>query len=119
MKFNITKEQLVPLLLRVGLAIVFMYAAVSSLMHPEEWVGYLPSFIEKMSNATSILKAFAVLEILLSLWLLSGRLVRYSALLAVLLLVGIIFAQPGDLPITFRDIGLVFMGLALAMSSQS
>jgi len=117
MKLNITRAQLSPLLLRIGLAIVFLYAAVNSLMHPEQWVGYLPSFLQKMNDATSLLKVFAILEILLSLWLLSGKFIRYAALIAALMFIGIILAQPGDLTITFRDIGLMFMALALAVSA--
>jgi uncharacterized membrane protein YphA (DoxX/SURF4 family) len=116
MNLNVKREQLAPLLLRLGLVVVLTYAAVSSLMHPDQWVGYLPSFIEKMHSATSLLKVFAIFEILLSVWLLSGKSIRYAALLVALLLLGIILAQPGDLIITFRDIGLLFMTLALAVS---
>lgn len=116
MKLNLTKEQLVSWLLRLGLIVVFVYAAVGSLMHPDQWVSYLPSFIEKMHDATSLLKVFAIFEILLSIWLLSNKFIRYAALLAALLLLGIILVQPGDLIITFRDIGLLFMALALAIS---
>jgi uncharacterized membrane protein YphA (DoxX/SURF4 family) len=119
MKLNLTKEQLTPLLLRLGLAIVFVYAAVSSLMHPEQWVGYLPPFMAKMHDAVSLLKVFAIFEILLSVWLLIGKFVRFAALLAALMFAGIILAQPSDLIVTFRDIGLVFMALALAASTYS
>ena len=117
MRLKVRKEQLTPLLLRFGIAIVFMYAAISSVMHPDQWVGYLPPFIAKMHDAVNLLKAFAIFEILLSVWLLIGKFVRYAALLAALMFFGIILAQPSDLVITFRDIGLVFMALALAASA--
>lgn len=105
---------LASLLLRIGLAFVFLYAATSSLMHPSQWVGYLPSFLQKMGNATTLLKLFSVLEIVLALWLLSGKFARYAALISTAMLAGIVIAQPGDLLITFRDVGLAFMALALA-----
>jgi len=114
MKLKLRREQFTPILLRIGLVIVLLYAATSSLMHPEQWVGYLPSFIERMRDATSLLQTFAVLEILLSVWLLSGKYIRYAAIAVALLFLGIIFAQPSDLIISFRDIGLLFMALALA-----
>lgn len=110
---KIQKQQLAPLLLRIGLTVVFMYAAIGSLMHPDQWVGYLPSFLGNMKDATSILKAFAVYEIVLALWILSGKFVKYAALLAAASFLGIVLAQPGDLIITFRDIGLFFMALAM------
>lgn len=107
-------HQLTPVLLRIGLAVVFLYAAVGSLMHPLQWIGYLPSFLASMSDAATLLKLFAVYEVGLALWLLSGKWVRYAGLLAAASLAGIILAQPSDLAITFRDIGLVCMALALA-----
>lgn len=111
---RLQRQQVPQLLLRVGLAVVFIYAAVGSLMHPALWVGYLPSFIEKMSDAMNLLKLFAVFEVALALWILSGKFVKYAALVATVMFVGIVLAQPGNLIITFRDIGLAFMALALA-----
>ncbi len=110
----LNNPKLAQVLLRIGLAFVFLYAAISSLMHPDEWVGYLPSFLAKMSDATMLLRFFSIVEILLSVWLLFGKYAHYAALLSALMLGGIVLAQPGDLLITFRDIGLMFMALALA-----
>lgn len=101
-------------LLRAALAVVFIYAAVGSLLHPDIWLGYLPAFLQRMSNAHGLLKVFAVYEIVLALWILSGRWLRSAALLAAATLAGIVLAQPGDLIISFRDIGLALAALALA-----
>jgi uncharacterized membrane protein YphA (DoxX/SURF4 family) len=114
MKSILSKDQRVALLLRIGLAAVFMYAAVSSLMHPDQWIGYLPPFLAKMQDAASLVKLFALAEIVLSLWLLSGKFTKYAGLLAAAMLAGVVVSQPSALIITFRDIGLVFMALALA-----
>lgn len=103
-----------PLLLRTGLAFVFVYAAVSSLMHPDQWVGWLPSFIQKMSSAETLLQIFSIGELLLALALLAGWYTRYAALLAAAALLGIVIASPHALDVTFRDIGLMFMAVALA-----
>lgn len=102
------------LLLRVGLAVVFIYAAVSATRSPQDWVGYLPHFATAIIAAGSLLKIFSVAEFGLALWLLSGKYVRYAGLLAFLLLAGIILSNLTLLPISFRDIGLAFAALALA-----
>lgn len=101
-------------LLRLGLAFVFLYAAVSSFQHPLEWIGYLPGFLTKTIDAHTALKIFSVIEILLALWLLTGKFLRYAALLAAVMLASVIVVNPGQLLITFRDAGLVAAALALA-----
>ena len=100
-------------LLRAGLAIVFLYAGIASLQHPLEWVGFLPAFLTAHIAATTLIKVFAVYELVLALWLISGKLIRYSALLCAVTLAGIVITNPSQLITTFRDIGLACMALAL------
>lgn len=101
------------LLLRLGLGFVFAYAGVSSLKDPNEWVGYLPNFLAAVSYVSVIMRVFAVVELGLAVWLVSGKFVHYAALLAAAMLAGILLANPANLIITFRDVGLVAMALAL------
>ncbi len=107
-------KMLTPLLLRIGLATVFMYAAVSAFLDPNEWIGYLPSFMTNMVDARSILPFFSVSELALAAWLLSGVCVRYAALLCAAMLAGIVVFNFALLAISFRDIGLILAALALA-----
>jgi uncharacterized membrane protein YphA (DoxX/SURF4 family) len=100
-------------MLRLGLAFVFAYAGVSSLRQPLEWIGYLPSFLATMSNAETLIKVFAVGELALVLWLLVGKYVHYCAALCALTMIAIVAAGPGNLIITFRDVGLALMAVAL------
>jgi len=100
-------------LLRAGLAITFLYAGISSLQHPLEWVGFLPAFLTTHVAATTLIKVFAIYELALSLWLVSGKFIRYSALLCALTFAGIVITNTSQLITTFRDIGLTFMALAL------
>ena len=102
------------LLLRVGLAVVFFYAAVSSFVNPKEWVGYLPTMLTENFSATLLLKFFSLYELLLAAWLLSGIYVRYAALLTAATLAGIVMSNLTIFVITFRDIALIFSALALA-----
>jgi len=106
-------------LLRIGLAVVFIYAAVASLQHPLEWIGFLPTFIRNVLPGTSVIKVFAVYEAALAGWLLSGKYARFAGLLSAATLTGIVIANPTQLITTFRDIGLVFMALALFFAENS
>jgi uncharacterized membrane protein YphA (DoxX/SURF4 family) len=101
-------------MLRLGLAFVFLYAGFSTLQHPLDWVGYLPTFLTKMLTAVTLIKFIAIYELLLAGWLVSGQYVRYTARLSALTLAGIVVFNLSSFLITFRDVGLVFMGLGLA-----
>lgn len=109
-----SKAQWPSLCLRAGLAFVFIYAAVASYVSPDNWVGYLPSFMTEHVRATTLLDAFGVLQVVLAAWLLSGVYIKYAGLITAAFLAGIIVSSPSQFLITFRDVGLVFMALALA-----
>lgn len=103
------------LLLQTGLATVFLYAGVASYVHPSDWIGYLPSFARGALDPKLLLKVFSAYEVLLALWLLSGKYTRYAAGLAAMTLVGIVVFNFNLLAITFRDIALIFAALALIL----
>ena len=103
----------VSLILRIALASVFLYAAISSFISPNDWIGYMPRFMRSIVPDDVLLGGFSVFEIALSVWLLSGLFVKYAALLSAALLAGIVVLNPALLPITFRDIGLFIAALAL------
>lgn len=103
----------VSLILRIALASVFLYAAISSFISPNDWIGYMPSFMRGIVPDSLLLGGFSMLEIVLSLWLLSGRNMIDASLVSAALLGGIVVLNPALLPITFRDIGLFIAALAL------
>lgn len=100
--------------LRMGLATVFIYAALGSTLSPNNWIGYLPPFFTAMFPAPSVLMVFSIVELALAVWLLSGVYVRYAALVSFFMLGGIVLSNFALLDISFRDIGLMFAALALA-----
>jgi uncharacterized membrane protein YphA (DoxX/SURF4 family) len=112
------KPGLPALLLRVSLAVIFLYAAASSFANPREWIGYLPGVLVERFPAELLLKGFSVFELLLAAWLLSGVYTRYAALLAAATLGGIVVTNFELFMITFRDIALIFAALALAAMSK-
>ncbi len=100
-------------LLRTALALVFLYASISSFMSPQDWVGYLPQFMRDIVPANILLPFFSIYELGLATWLLSGLYAKYAALLAAATLAGIVLSNFSLLPISFRDIALMLAALAL------
>ncbi len=117
-KLPTQNASLTPLLLRIGLAIVFLYASISSFKNPQDWVGYLPSIAREQFQATALLHIFSVYELVLAVWLLSGKYIKYAALLCAATLTGIIVSNFSLFAITFRDIALAFAALALFFSER-
>ncbi len=107
-----------PIFLRIGLAVVFFYAAISSFLSPNDWSGYLPAFLREIIPANVLLLIFSVVEVILAIWLLTGVYVRFAALVCVVMLLGIVISNFSLLPISFRDIGLMFAALALVVSPE-
>lgn len=103
------------ILLRLALAIMFGYAAVSSFLSPDEWVGFLPPLLTDFVDAKLLLHVFSVYELGLVVWLLSGMYIRYAALLCAVTLAGIVVSNFGLFAISFRDMGLALAALALAV----
>jgi hypothetical protein len=104
--------------LRLGLVFVFLYAGVSSLQDPLVWASFLPGFMTRIVTGTTLVKFFAVYELLLVAWLVSGKRLRWCALLCTVTLAGIVFANLSQLLVTFRDVGLACMALALFFAAS-
>jgi uncharacterized membrane protein YphA (DoxX/SURF4 family) len=104
--------------LRIGLATVFIYAAVSSTISPNDWVSFLPQIVRDNFSPMLVLKAFSVIELVLAVWLLSGVYVRLAGLVCAVMLGGIVMSNFSLFAISFRDIGLIFAALALVFSEE-
>lgn len=112
-------KKMVSWALRIGLALVFLYAGISSLKNPLEWAGFLPGFLTNHFNATTLVKLFAIYELILVAWLVSGKFLKYCAILCFLTFGGILITNFGQLLITFRDVGLAFMAIALFFNERN
>ncbi len=102
------------LILRIGLAFAFSYAAISGFIYPEVWVGWLPEVV----RSTGWLTLFGIGEIAIGLWLLSGYKTFYSAVLSAGMLLGIVVFNLSAMDVVFRDISLAFAAIALALLSN-
>lgn len=112
------KKNLVNVLLRISIASVFLYAVVSATLNPDNWIGYLPQFLRNIFPAKYLLLSFSFYELILSLWILSGKKTFYAAIISAVTLLGIIVTNIGALDITFRDFAIFFAALALAVDSK-
>ena len=112
-------SKLVIILLRLSIASVFLYAAVAATLEPSNWIGYVPPFAYKIAPANTLLVGFAIYQVILVLWILTGWKSLYSSLLAAITLLGIISANWGDIDVLFRDFAIFFAALALAASSYT
>lgn len=110
-------KSLVSFFLRLGIAIVFLYAAIASFITPSNWIGFLPAWLKDIIPGTILLFAFSVYEIILSLWMLSGKKLFYASVLSTLTLFLIIISNVSELDILFRDMAILFSAVALIFLS--
>lgn len=104
------------LLLRLGLAFVFIYSAISSFLTPLAWIGFFPLWLRGLLPAEALLNGFSIYEIILALWLVWGYKLRASSALAAVSLAAVIVFNLGAMDIIFRDVGLAASALALFLS---
>lgn len=70
-----------------------------------------------MFPAQLLLAVFSFYELVLSIWILSGKKTFYAAILAAATLVGIIVSNISQTDILFRDFAIFFAAAALAVGS--
>lgn len=117
MKRFLTEENLVnfsKLLLRYGMAIVFLWFGFSQLHNPSPWITFLPSWVTMMPiSENHFVQLNGLFEVIAAALLLIGAYVRISALLLGLHLFGIALSI-GITSTGVRDFGLAIASLALA-----
>ncbi|MBI4122869.1 MAG: hypothetical protein HY458_00700 [Parcubacteria group bacterium] len=108
--------------LRLGLAFTLLYAAWSAFQNPLNWIGFLPSVIISLIpfqvKPQELLMAFSVVQVGLAALLLWGKQLVFASLAASAFLLGIIWFNLGAMDIVFRDVGLFFAALALALLAR-
>ena len=106
-------------LLRIAVAFAFLYPPISALVNPFAWIGYFPLFITNIfPNAIILLHIFGVVEVVIGLWILSGKHIFIPSALAVFILFGIIVFNFSQMDILFRDVSILLMAVALMISSR-
>ena len=107
------------LLIRIGLAIVFAYAAIDAFREPGAWISFIPAVMTKFVDAKLALDVISVVQLVLAAVLVWGRYIKQAALVAIALLGGIMVTNIATFLVTFRDIGLVTAAAALLFLDDS
>lgn len=100
-------------ILRIGLAAVFMWFGMSELLNPAQWIGFMPGWLTSLTglSAVTLVVLNALFEVVAAVCLVMNWYVRLVALLLSLHL----FTIVGD--VGFSAIGVRDFGLAAAMLS--
>ena len=104
-------------LLRVAIAFAFLYPAIDGFIEPAAWYSYFPAFVIAIAPATLLLPIWGIVEIIIALWILSGKHIFIPSLLATFALVAIVLLNIPLMQIVFRDISLALAALALTIQS--
>jgi hypothetical protein len=107
--------------LNLGLAFVLIYAGIDQLLHPLDWIGYIPSWALLGQTPENSLKVHAVLALLLALWYLTNIKRRWAGWVGTLFFASIILANGFSravFVVTFRDVALVTASLYLAIADE-
>jgi hypothetical protein len=101
-------------ILRVGLAITFLWIGILILKQPEAWGGYIAPWAARLLPVPieQAMMGTAVLDIVIGIFLLVDSFVWIAAGVAALHLV-LILTVSGITDITVRDIGILAAALAL------
>ena len=106
-------------ILKIGLAFTLLYAGIAALLHPLDWIGFVPSWVTSFGITRELaLRGHSFVEIILAVWLLTHWQKKLAAgLIAADILVIILINGFGRsvFPVTFRDVGLLAIALYLAL----
>lgn len=106
------------LLLRLGLALVFLWFGVDKFIHPDYWINaWMPQWFQNILSGLNIgnlnfIYANGIFEMVIGLGFLFNIFVKMFALLTVLFLLAVIFSF-GLNEVIIRDAGLIGAALAL------
>lgn len=102
-------------LLRIAVAIAFVYPPLHALSNPDSWIGYFPQFLLNSGIAPLVLlHGFGLIELVIAVWILSGWHIEWPATLAAFMLAGIVAFNGSQFEILFRDLSIALACLALA-----
>ena len=104
-----------PVLVRIGLSIVFLWFGINQLLFTENFSGYVPEFMKGFFEPSFIIISNGIFETIFGVLLLMGIFTRFVAFLLGLHLVGIIIGL-GYNEIAVRDFGLMLAIFSVALN---
>ena len=107
MKKRINLEKYAKPVLRIAMALVFLYFGSSQLSNPTDWTGFLPDFALFLGTPENIVFTNGIFEVTFGILLLIGLFTRFVALVLSIHLF-VIASTLGINPLGIRDFGLTF-----------
>lgn len=106
-------KKFAPIIVRIGLSLVFLWFGAQQMMEPNAWTGLIPNWITSVFGISALAFIYfnALFEIIFGLCLLVGFFTRIVALLLALHLLSIMFT------VGYNDVGVRDFGLAMATLS--
>ena len=100
-----------PVILRIGIAFVFLWFGANQIADTNSWIAYIPSWVTSLSGLSvqTIVYMNAAFEILFGTALLFGFYTRFVAFFLMLHMIDITFT------VGFDSIGIRDLGLSVAM----
>src|SRR4051812_20387955 len=105
------------LLLRIAIAFSFLYPAIDSFLHPDDWIDFFPQFMRGHVPDQTPLIGWGILEILIAFWILSGKKIFIPSVVATVLLCTIVLFNLPLMQVVFRDLSLALVAAVLASES--
>ncbi len=108
-----------PVVLRIGIAVVFLWFGFDQFIHTKDWIGYVPQSISDMLSlsATTLVHINGVYEIIFGIALLLGFYTRLSAFMLAIHLLDITYIV-GYSSIGVRDFGLSVATIAVFLQGK-
>jgi hypothetical protein len=116
-KPSIDKEKFAEIILRAAIAIAFVYPAVDAFFNPGSWIGFFPAWMRGLApDEIILLHLFGASEMIIAGWLLFAKRIFIPSVLASLYLVGIVAFNWRFIDLLFRDVSILGISLALALT---
>jgi uncharacterized membrane protein YphA (DoxX/SURF4 family) len=117
MNLKLNKEEIGFYILRLGLAIVFLYFGISQILDQSRWIYLVPDrfFIFYINEVLKSKLVFinGIFDLIIALSLISGIFIRIFSILGFIHLLSITIFSLGFEPSGIRDLGLAFAMLSL------
>lgn len=113
-----SNQNLSSLLIRLGLAFVFLYAAVFMTISPEKYIDYFPKYMRDLVPGYTLLHVFAIFEVGLSFFLIIGKYTFAVAVISFLTMFALTVVNLDRFSVLFRNVSIILSALALAIQSR-
>ena len=105
-----------PIIMRISIALVFLWFGFNQIFLPEDFLGYLPDFTSSF-NPSLLILLNGCLEVILGIFLILGLFTRLASFILAIHLLGIMFSL-GYNEIEVRDFGLMMAAFAIFLHGE-